>query len=51
MVKVTKARTTLGWRTLTLLALGFAALLLLPVLAANTVGEACVAWLYWRDRQ
>ncbi len=31
--------------------LHIAALLLLPVLAANTVGEARVAWLYWRDRQ
>lgn len=31
--------------------LHIAALLLLPVLAANTLGEARVAWLYWRDRQ
>lgn len=31
--------------------LHIAALLLLPVLAMNTVGEALVAWLYWRDRQ
>jgi len=28
-----------------------ASLLLLPVQLANVVGEARVAWLYWRDRQ
>lgn len=32
-------------------ALQIAALLLLPVLAANVAGEARVAWLHWRDRQ
>lgn len=44
-----------AWRPQLLQALGdplhIAALLLLPVLAVNTVGEARVAWLYWRDRQ
>ncbi len=28
-----------------------ASVLLLPILAANVVGEARVAWLHWRDRQ
>lgn len=28
-----------------------AALLLLPILAANVIGESRVAWLHWRDRQ
>lgn len=31
--------------------LQIAALLLLPILAANVAGESRVAWLHWRDRQ
>ncbi|WP_298573658.1 hypothetical protein [uncultured Luteimonas sp.] len=40
-----------GLFTLSVEPVRLASLLLLPILLASVVGEARVAWLYWRDRQ